>query len=75
MGKRDRFFGNVLVKLLASCLAQDVEQQLKTTKYQAPIRNPQDCNAVARDPAFKVPKLNKVGQENYHYNDILLAVL
>lgn len=30
MGERNRFFGNVLVKLLASCLAQDVEQQLKT---------------------------------------------
>lgn len=71
MDKRDRFF----VKLLASCFAQDVEQQLKTTKHQAPIRKPQDCNAVARDPAFKVPQLNKVGQGNYHYNDILLAVL
>lgn len=55
MDRRDRFFGNILVKLLASCLAQVVEQQLKTTKHQAPIRKPQDCNAVARDPAFEVP--------------------
>lgn len=31
MDERGGLFGNVLVKLLANCLAQDEEQQLKTT--------------------------------------------
>lgn len=75
MDETGRLFGNVPVKLLANCLAQDEEQQPKTTKHQVSIMMPQDCSAVARDPACKVPWLNKVGQENYYYNEILLAVL
>lgn len=74
MDEGGRLFGNAL-KLLANCLAQDKGQQLKTTKHQVSIMMPQDCSAVARVPACKVPWLNKVGQENYQYNETLLAVL
>jgi len=77
MDERGRLFGNVLPKLLANCLAQNEQQQLKTTKHQVSIMimMPQDCSTVARVPACKVPCLNKVGQENYHYSESLLAVL
>lgn len=34
------FFGNVILKLLASCLAQGEEQQLKATKQVVSIMMP-----------------------------------
>ncbi|PKU46405.1 hypothetical protein llap_3293 [Limosa lapponica baueri] len=57
--ERGKLFGNILVKLLANCLAQDEEQQLKTTKHQVSIMMPHGCSTVARVPACKVPWLNK----------------